>query len=120
MVRSQRTTTFCDEVGVGDVVLVGCLDECVDAVVDVLLNAVVDATLAIAASGSIIVDTQAATTIDELNVEAHRMKLNVILCGFTKGSADAANLVDLAADVEVDEAQAIAKSEFVEHLQSHQ
>ena len=41
--------------------------------------------------------------IDKLYVEAHCMELHIVLCGFTKSGADAANLVDLATDVEMDE-----------------
>ena len=104
----------------GNVVLVGCLDEGIDAVVDVFLNAIVDAALAVAAAGAVVIDTKAAPTIDELDVEAHRMELHIVLCRFTKGGADAAYLVDLAADVEMDEAQAVAQPQLVEFLQRHQ
>ena len=104
----------------GNIVLVGCLDEGIDAVVDVFLNAIVDAALAVAAAGAVVIDTKAATTIDELDVEAHRMKLHVILCCLAKGGADATYLVDLATDVEMDEAQAVAQPQLVELLQRHQ
>ena len=120
VVRGQRAAALRDEVGVGDVVLVGGLHEGVDAVVDVLLNAVVHAALAVAAAGAVVIDTKAATAIDELDVETHRMELHVVLRGFAKGRADAAYLVDLATDVEMDEAQAVAQSQLVELLQSHQ
>lgn len=120
MMSRQGTTAFGNEVGVGDVVIIGRFYKGVDAVVDILLNAVIDATFAITASGSVVVDTQTATTIDELDVEAHRVELNIVLSGFAKSCTDTANLVNLATDVEVNEAQTIAKSKFVEHLKSHQ
>ena len=37
VVCGERASAFGDDVGVGDAVLVGCIDEGIDAVVDVLL-----------------------------------------------------------------------------------
>ena len=100
----------------GNFVLVGCLYKSIDAVIDILLDAVVDAALTIAASCSVVIDAQPAATIDELDVEAHGMQLHIILCGFAESSTDAAYLVDLAADMEMNKAQAITESKLVKHL----
>ena len=120
VVSCERASALRDDVGVGDVCLVGCLDEGVDAVVDVFLDAVVHATLAIAGACAVVVDAQAAAAVHELDAEAHGMELHVVLCCLAQGCADAAYLVDLAADVEVYEPQAVAQSELVEHLQGHE
>ena len=120
VVCGERASALGDDVGVGDVVLVGRLDEGIDAVVDVLLNAVVDAALAVAAARAVVIDAQSAAAIDELDVEAHGVELNVELCGLAQGGADAAYLGDLAADMEVEELEAVAQSHLVEHLQGHQ
>ena len=43
---SQRATALCNQVGVGQVVLVSSINKGVDTVVDILLNRVVDRRLA--------------------------------------------------------------------------
>ena len=48
------------------------------------------------------------------------MELHIVLCCLAQSCADAAYLVDLAADVEVNEAQAVAQTKFIEHLQGHE
>ena len=120
VVCGERASALRDDVGMRDVVLVGCLHEGIDAVVDILLDAVVDAALAVAASGTVVIHTQTAAAIHKLDVEAHRVELHIVLCCLAEGGADAANFVYLASDVEVDEAQAVAQPQLVKHLQGHQ
>ena len=48
------------------------------------------------------------------------MELHIVLCCLAQSCADAAYFVDLAADVEVNESEAVAQAKFVEHLQRHE
>ena len=91
-------------------VLVGSINEGVDTVVDVFLDGVVDGALAGGRARAVVVDTQSATAVDELHVDAHLMQLDVELRRLAQGGLYAAYLRNLRTNVEVDELQA------VEHL----
>ena len=98
-------------------VFVGGVGEGVDAVVDVFLNGVVDRALAAARPRAVVVDAKSASAIDEVDVVAHVVEVDVVLCGFAQGGLNAAYFRDLAADMEVDEVQAVAHAQLVELLQ---
>ena len=100
--------------------LVGGLDEGIYAVVDVLLYAVVDAGLGVAGACAVVVNAEAASAVYELYAEAHGMELDVELCGLSQGCADASYLGYLAADVEVQELEAVAQPHLVEQLECHE
>ena len=109
-----------DEVGMRNIVLVCRLHKGVDTVVDIFLNAVVDRTFRIAASCTVIVNTKTTATIDKLDIVAHGMKLYIELCGLFQCCGYTAYLCYLAADVEVDECQAILQIHFLQSLQGCQ
>ena len=117
VMSGQRASTLGDDVRVGQVVFVGCLYEGVDAVVDVFLYAVVHRALTRGRSCAIVVDAESATAVDKVDVVSHLMQLNVELRGLAQGGLYTANLRNLRADVEVDEAQTVAHALLVEHFQ---
>ena len=79
MMSRQRTSTFGNEVGMRNVILIGRINEGVYAVVDIFLNGIVDGTLGIAGARTVVVHSKATTTVDELDVESHGMELHVEL-----------------------------------------
>ena len=79
MVGRQRASTLSNQVGVGYVVLVGSLYEGVDTVVDILLDGVVDTTLRGRRPRAVVVDAQATATVDEIDVVAHLVQLDIEL-----------------------------------------
>lgn len=56
---------------------------------------------------AVVVDAESAAYVDEVYVEAHLRQLHVELHSLAQCGLDAAYLGDLAADVEVDEPQAV-------------
>ena len=120
MMGCQGTATLGDNIGMGDVILIGCFGKGIYTVVHILLYAVVDAALAVAASGAVVVNAQAAAAVHELDIEAHLVQLHVILGHLTQSGADSANLGYLATDMEVYQFQAVTQSHFVKELQCHE
>ena len=112
----ERAPSLGNDVGMGDGVAVGSVDEGVDAVVDIFLNGVVDRALGIAGAGAVVIDAEASAAVDELDVEAHGVELHEKLRGLSQRRLDAAYLGDLAADVEVDELEAVLHAAPLEHL----
>ena len=55
VVSRERASALCDDVGVRNIVLIGCLDEGVDDIVDVFLHTVVDRTFGIGRARAVIV-----------------------------------------------------------------
>ena len=88
-----------------------------DAVVDVFLYAVVHRALTRGRSCAVVVDAESATAVDEVDVISHLVQLDVELRGLAQGGLYAANLRDLRADVEVDEAQTVAHALLIEQLE---
>ena len=88
-------------------ILVAGVDQGIDGIVDILLDAVVHRVAAAAGTGAVIVHTQAAADVHIFHVKAQFGQLHVELCRLAQGVLDAAYLGDLAADVEVDESQAV-------------
>ena len=82
VVGCERTPAFGYYVGMGNVVFVRGFDKCVHAVVYVFLDGVVYRAFAVARPSSVVVNAQAAATVDKLDVEAHCVKLYVELRGF--------------------------------------
>ena len=120
VVRREGATRLGDDVGVGDLIFVGSVDEGEDRVVHILLNGIVDAVLGEGGAGAVIVYPQSATDVNELNLETHAVQLHVELCRLTQGGLDAAYLGDLAADVEVYQPEAFGEVVCLEHLQRFQ
>ena len=110
MVGRERTSAFGNQVGVRQVIFVGRFHECIDAVVHIFLDGVVHGTLAVARTGAVVVHAQPAAAVHELHVVAHVVELDIELRGLPQGGLYAAYLGDLAADVEVDEFQAVFQS----------
>ena len=71
VVCRERPAALGDDVGMGYVVLVGCVDEGIDTVVDILLDRVVDRALAVGRAGAVVVHSQSAATVDEVHVVPH-------------------------------------------------
>ena len=117
VVSCKRTSALGDDVGVRNVVLIGCLDEGVDNVVDVFLHTVVDRTFRVGRTRAVVVDPETATAVDELDIETHFAELDIILCHLAQGDADESDFGDLAADVEVNEAEAVAESLLFEEVE---
>ena len=107
VVGRQRASALGDDVGMGDVVLVGCIDKGVDAVVHVFLNGVVHRTLTRRRACSVVVHPEAAPTVHKVYVIAHLVQVDVELCRFAERRLYAPDFRYLASDVEVDEAQAV-------------
>ena len=116
----KGTSALGNQIGVGDLVGLCCLGKGVHAVVHIFLDAVVDAAFAVAAACAVIVDTQSAAAVHKLDVEAHGMELYVKLCRLAEGCADAAYLGNLAADMEMNQFQAVAQAHLIEQLQGHE
>ena len=106
MVCRQGATRLTDDVGVGQVVLVAGVHHGVDGVVGVFLDAVVDRAGA-AGAGAVVVDAEATAHVDVFDMVAHLVKLHVELCRLTQGHVDFLDFADLAADVVVDELEAV-------------
>ena len=85
-------------------------------VIHILLNTIVHTALAVAASRSVIINTQSASAIDKLDVEAHSMQLDIELCNLSQCCTDSANLCNLASDMEVNQLQAITQSHLVKQF----
>ena len=117
VVSRQAASRLGDDVRMGESMLISCIDEGGDHVVDILLNGVVDRAFAVAGAGAIVVHTHAATGVDELDVEAHLMQLDIELRSLAQGVLDAAYLGNLTADVEVNQLQAILQVLLVEEVQ---
>ena len=76
---SQRATALCNQVGVGQVVLVSSINKGVDTVVDILLNRLVDRRLARWRACAVVVDTQSTTAVHKVYVVAHFVQLHIEL-----------------------------------------
>ena len=79
MMGSQRTPAFRYDVRMRDTVLVTGIDHCRNRVVYIFLDGIIDAALAIGRTSTIIIDSQSATNIHKLDIEAHRMQLYIKL-----------------------------------------
>ena len=79
VVGSQRATALRDDIGVGQLVLVGGIHKGIDTVVDILLDGVVHRTLTRWRTCSVIVDTQSTSTVHEVYVIAHLVQLDIEL-----------------------------------------
>ena len=53
----KTSTTLSDDVWMWNIILIGCINKGIDAVVDIFLNAIVDRTLATCRTSTIVVDT---------------------------------------------------------------
>ena len=113
VVGRERTATLGDEVRMLDIVLVGCINECIDTVVYILLDRIVHGALAAGRAGAVVIYTESAATINEIYIVAHLVEIDVELCSLTESRLDAADLGNLASDVEVDEAQAVVESHLL-------
>ena len=76
---------------------------------DVILDGVVHGTFAAGRAGAVVIHAKTTTTIYEIYIVAHLVEVDIELCCFAEGSLDAADLGNLASDVEVDEAQTVQK-----------
>ena len=117
MVGSQRTTTLRYQVGMGNLVTIGSIDEGIDTVVDILLNTVVDTTLTRRRTGSIVVNTQSTTAIHKVNIITHLMQLHIELRSLAQSRLNATNLRYLATNMEMNQAQAVAHILLIQHVQ---
>ena len=107
VVGSEAAATLGDDVGVLDAVFVASVHQLIDRVVDILLDGVVHAVLAGAVAGAVVVHSQAAANVDEVDVEAQLGELHIELASLAQRVLDAANLGHLAAYVEMDELEAV-------------
>ena len=107
VVGGKRAPRLGDDVGLGQVVLHAGIDQRRNRVVYILLYRVVHAALARRGARAVVVDAQAAAYVDKLDVEAHVLELYVELRSLFQGVLDAAYFGYLAADVEVNELEAV-------------
>ncbi len=107
MVGRERAATLGDEVRVLDIVLVGCINESIDTVVHILLDRVVYGAFAAGRTGAVVIYAKTTAAIYEIYIVAHLVEVDVELSRLTESRLDAADLGNLASDVEVDEAQAV-------------
>ncbi len=113
----QRASAFGDDVGVGYAVLVGTVHECVYAIVDILLDRVVHRAFAARRACAVVVYSQSAATVYEVNVIPHLVQLYVEVRCFSQGGLYASYLRYLASDVEVYQAQAVVHAFLVEQFE---
>ena len=113
VVCRERAATLGDEVRMLDIVLVGCINESIDTVVHILLDRVVYGALAAGRAGAVVIYAKTTTAIYEIYIVAHLVEVDVELCSLTESRLDAADLGNLASDVEVDEAQAVVESHLL-------
>ena len=104
---SERTSTLVDDVGMLQLILVAGVDKGVHCIVDIFLDAVVHRVAAGTVARAVIVNAQSAANVHQFDVIAQFAELHIELCCFAQGILDAANHRHLAADVEVDELQAV-------------
>ena len=71
MVCRQCTSTFRYDIRVRDTIFIAHVYQRRDRVVYILLNRIVHAAFTIGRPGTVIVNTQASTDINKLNIEAH-------------------------------------------------
>ena len=103
----QTATCLGDDVRMLETVLVGRIDKGRYNVIHIFLYRVVHRAFAVAGAGTVVVHPHAAASIDELDVEAHLMELLIELRRLAQGVLDAAYLGNLAADVEMNQFQAV-------------
>ena len=103
----QGAAALVDDVGMLEAVLVASVHERIDSVVDILLDAVVHRVATAAGARAVVIHAQSAANVDILHLKAQLGQLHIELCSLAQGVLDAANLGDLAADVEVDEFEAV-------------
>ena len=96
-----------------DIILVGCIHEGIDTVVHIFLDGVVHGTFAAGRAGAVVIHAKTTTTIYEIYIVAHLVEVDIELCCFAEGSLDAADLGNLASDVEVDEAQTVVEAHLL-------
>ena len=107
MVCRERASALVNDVWVLEVVLVAGVDKGVNGIVDILLNAVVHRVAAGAVACSVIVHAESASDVNQFDVIAHLAQLHIELGRLAQGILDAANHGHLAADVEMDELEAV-------------
>ncbi len=117
VVRAERASAFGDDVGVGYAVLVGGIDECVDAVVHILLYGVVHRALARRRPCAVVVHSQSSSAVNEVDVVAHPVQLYVEVGGLAQGGLYAAYLGYLRTYVEMYEPHAVVQSFLVEYFE---
>src|SRR5262245_38283698 len=87
-----------------------------DDVVGVLLQGVVDRRLEIGLR-AVVINAEAAADVDVLDARSGPVQLGVDACDLGQGTLDAADVGDLAAEVEVDQLQAVAQVSLLEVFQ---
>ena len=99
-----------------NIILIGCIDKGIDAVVHVFLDGIVHRTLTVRRPRAVVVHAQAAAAVHKIHVVTHLVQVDVVLGRLAQGRLYAAYLGDLAADVEVNEFQAVVHSHAVQLL----
>ena len=87
--------------------LVAHIHESVNGIVGILLNRIVHRVARNAVARTIIVHAQTAANIHKIEVKSHGSELHIELRSLAKRILDAANLRDLATDMEVNQLQAV-------------
>ena len=85
-----------------DIILVGCFNKGVDTVVDIFLYRIVYGTFTTRTSCSVIIDTESASTVYEIYIIAHLVKVDIILCSLAKSCLNTTNFGNLTTNMEVD------------------
>ena len=107
---------FADDRGVLDARLVADFLDVEDDVVGVFLKAVVDAGAEVGL-GAVVVDAEAAADVDVLEARAEALQFGVDADQLDDGVLDVADVVDLAAEVEVEQVEAVAHAVVAEVFQ---
>ncbi len=102
-----------DDVGALDPGLVADVLHLVDDVVGILLDGVVDGR-EIAGLGAVVINTQASADVEELDADTHLAHFAVDAGPFDQGGLDLVDLGDLAADVGVEQLDALQHAVFLQ------
>ncbi len=118
MVRRERAAAFGYYVRMGYSVFVCHVDKRIHAIVDIFLNGIVYRTFAVTRPCAVVIDSETASAVDKLNVEAHGMKLHIKLRSLAQGRLYAPYFGYLASDMKMYQFQTVFHSETLQYSHS--
>ena len=116
MIGGDGAAAFGDDGGVRHVAFVAHALRVIDDVVGVFLEGIVDAGFEIGLR-AIVIDAKAAAHVEVLEARAGAIQVHVNAHRFVDGSLDLADVCDLAAEMEVEQVEAIGHAEILQLLQ---
>ena len=103
----QCPAALGNDIRMWDAVFIADIYQCRNGVIHIFLNGIVYTTFTIGRTGSVIINAQSAADVHKLHIESHRVKLHVKLRSFAQSRLNATNLRHLAANMEMNQFQAI-------------